>query len=100
MHEGSARSRANHTQRMARSGDGVAIAYATYGVGGAEAPAVVLVHGWAGDRTFPTCKPTDVDSMRRHGVEPIVLEGVGHFLMIEDPEQFNPVLAATLASFA
>jgi pimeloyl-ACP methyl ester carboxylesterase len=57
-------------------------------------------------RSFATCPadadgelPTDVDSMRRHGVEPIVLEDVSHFLMIEDPEQFNPVLAATLASF-
>ena len=47
----------------------------------------------------PDIEPTDVDSMRRHGVEPIVLNDVGHFLMIEDPEQFNPVLAATLASF-
>jgi pimeloyl-ACP methyl ester carboxylesterase len=28
-----------------------------------------------------------------------VLTGVGHFLMLEDPEQFNPVLVATLASF-
>ena len=47
----------------------------------------------------PDIQPTDVDSMRRHGIEPIVLKDVGHFLMIEDPEQFNPVLAATLASF-
>ncbi len=47
----------------------------------------------------PDIGPTDVDSMRRHGVEPIVLEDVGHFLMIEAPDQFNPVLAATLASF-
>ncbi len=43
--------------------------------------------------------PTDVDSMRRHGVEPIVLEDVGHFPMIEAPDRFNPVLAAALASF-
>jgi non-ribosomal peptide synthetase component F len=39
------------------------------------------------------------DSMRRHGVEPIVLDGVGHFLMLEAPDRFNPVLAAALASF-
>lgn len=33
------------------------------------------------------------------GVEPILLTGVGHFLMLEDPEQFNAVLVETLASF-
>jgi pimeloyl-ACP methyl ester carboxylesterase len=47
----------------------------------------------------PDIGPTDVDAMRRHGVEPIVLEGVGHFLMTEAPDRFNPLLAATLASF-
>lgn len=48
----------------------------------------------------PDLAPTDVDSLRRHGVEPTVLTGVGHFLMLEDPAQFNPVLMAALASFA
>jgi pimeloyl-ACP methyl ester carboxylesterase len=48
----------------------------------------------------PDIAPTDADSLRRHGVEPIVLEGVGHFSMLEDPEQFNATLASTLASFA
>ena len=47
----------------------------------------------------PDIGPTDVDSLRRHGIEAIVLEDVGHFLMIESPDQFNPVLARTLASF-
>ena len=47
----------------------------------------------------PDVAPTDIESLRRHGVEPIVLTGVGHFLMLEDPEQFNPVLVETLASF-
>ena len=47
----------------------------------------------------PDVAPTDVESLRRHGVDPVVLTGVGHFLMLEDPEQFNPVLVATLASF-
>ena len=47
----------------------------------------------------PDIGPTDVDSLRRHGVEPIVVEGVGHFLMLEDPGRFNAVLVSTLASF-
>lgn len=47
----------------------------------------------------PDVAPTDVESLRRHGVEAIVLTGVGHFLMLEDPKQFNPVLATTLASY-
>lgn len=47
----------------------------------------------------PDMSPTDVESLRRHGVEPIILTDVGHFSMLEDPDQFNPVLVATLASF-
>lgn len=47
----------------------------------------------------PDLGPTDVDSLRRHGVEPIVLEGVGHYMMMEDPERFSAVLASTLDSF-
>ena len=47
----------------------------------------------------PDLGPTDVDSLRRHGVEPIVLEGVGHYAMLEDPDRFNAVLASTLGSF-
>lgn len=42
---------------------------------------------------------TDVESLRRHGMEPIVLKGVGHYVMLEDPDRFNAVLASTLASF-
>lgn len=38
--------------QMTRSRDGVEIAYETYGTGGgAERPTVILVHGWAGNRT-------------------------------------------------
>jgi pimeloyl-ACP methyl ester carboxylesterase len=47
----------------------------------------------------PDIAPTDVESLRRHGVEPVVLTGVGHFPMLEDPDQLNPVLVGTLRSF-
>lgn len=47
----------------------------------------------------PATAPTDIASLRRHGVEPILLEDVGHFPMIEAPDRFNAVLAASLASF-
>jgi pimeloyl-ACP methyl ester carboxylesterase len=54
---------------VARSRDGVEVAYATRGVG------------------------ADADGLT------VVPKDVGHFLMIEDPDQFNPILTATLASF-
>jgi pimeloyl-ACP methyl ester carboxylesterase len=41
----------------------------------------------------------DEESLRRYGVEPILLEAVGHFPMLEDAAQLNRVLAKTLASF-
>lgn len=47
----------------------------------------------------PATAPTDVASLRRHNVKPIQIEDVGHFPMIEAPDRFNAVLAATLASF-
>lgn len=47
----------------------------------------------------PDIQPTDIDSMRRHDVAPIILNGVGHYPMIEEPEQFDPLLADTLESF-
>ena len=47
----------------------------------------------------PGTASSDVASLRRHGVEPILVEAVGHFPMIEAPDRFNPVLGAALASF-
>jgi pimeloyl-ACP methyl ester carboxylesterase len=35
---------------------------------------------------------TDVESMRRFGMEVVVMPGVGHFPMMEDPEGFNLLL--------
>jgi pimeloyl-ACP methyl ester carboxylesterase len=47
----------------------------------------------------PSTAPTDVALLRRHGVEPMLLEDVGHFPMLEAPDRFNAVLAEALASF-
>lgn len=43
---------------------------------------------------------TDAESLRRHGVEPVLLDGVGHFSMLEDPAQLNRALGTALASFS
>ena len=40
----------------------------------------------------PDDRPTDIESMKRHGVDVVTMPGVGHFLMMEDPEGFNPLL--------
>lgn len=41
-------------------------------------------------------QPTDVASLERHGVEVVIMPGVGHFLMLEDPERFNELLAGAV----
>ena len=40
----------------------------------------------------PDARPTDVESLGRHGIDVLIMSGVGHFLMMEDPERFNPIL--------
>ncbi|MFW6193637.1 MAG: alpha/beta fold hydrolase [Gemmatimonadota bacterium] len=47
----------------------------------------------------PEEPPTDVASLERHGVEVVTLSGVGHFLMMEDPESFNHRLARVIDGF-
>ena len=44
----------------------------------------------------PDNEPTDVESMRKHGVDVIIMPGVGHFLMMEDPKRFNELLEAAI----
>jgi pimeloyl-ACP methyl ester carboxylesterase len=39
--------------------------------------------------------PTDTASMQRYGVQVVVMHG-GHFLMMEDPKQFNDVLEGVI----
>jgi pimeloyl-ACP methyl ester carboxylesterase len=46
----------------------------------------------------PDNKPTDVPSMERHGVRVVLMPGVGHFLMMEDPERFNRLLRTEIDS--
>jgi pimeloyl-ACP methyl ester carboxylesterase len=40
--------------------------------------------------------PTDVESLARHGVKAVVMQGVGHFLMLEDPGRFDALLASAI----
>ena len=48
----------------------------------------------------PDYRPTDIDSMKRHGVEVMLMTGVGHFLMMEDPERFNGIFATAIDKIA
>ncbi len=41
-------------------------------------------------------RPTDSASMKQYGVEVIIMEGVGHFLMMEDPKRFNEILGLAI----
>ena len=40
--------------------------------------------------------PTDVESMEHYGVQVMVMKGVGHFLMMEDPDRFNHLLKTAI----
>jgi pimeloyl-ACP methyl ester carboxylesterase len=45
----------------------------------------------------PDNSPTDTLSMQRSGVEVLLMPGVGHFLMMEDPGRFNGLLLTAVA---
>lgn len=47
----------------------------------------------------PDDGPLDVASLERHGFQVVIVEGLGHFLMLEDPPRFNAVLEDAIASF-
>ena len=47
----------------------------------------------------PDYRPNDVEALRRHGVRTVLVPGVGHFLMLEDPEGFNRLLGETVDGF-
>ena len=40
----------------------------------------------------PDYRANDIASLKQHGVETVVMPGVGHFLMMEDPDRFNAFL--------
>lgn len=44
----------------------------------------------------PDDAPTDVESMRQHGANVVIMSGVGHFLMMEDPDRFNDLLLSKI----
>lgn len=47
----------------------------------------------------PNYRPTDVEALRRHGVKTVLMAGVGHFSMMEDPDAFNLILGETIDEF-
>ena len=49
----------------------------------------------------PDYWPVDVDALRSQGVDEVfVMQGAGHFLMMEDPERFNVLLDEALGALA
>ena len=47
----------------------------------------------------PDAWPTDPEALGRHGVKLVLLPGVGHFLMMEDPDRFNRLLGEVVEEF-
>ena len=43
--------------------------------------------------------PTDVASLERYGVQAMIMPGVGHFMMMENPEEFNLRLKTAISKF-
>jgi pimeloyl-ACP methyl ester carboxylesterase len=44
----------------------------------------------------PDNAPTDTASLRRYGVETMIIPGVGHFVMMEEPPRFNRILETAI----
>lgn len=44
----------------------------------------------------PDYRHTDIEGLARHGIRTVILNGVGHFPMLEDPSGFNRVLQLSL----
>ena len=44
-------------------------------------------------------RPTDTDALESYGIRTLIMPGVGHFLMLENPDAFNRVLSDAMAGF-
>ena len=44
----------------------------------------------------PDNEPTDTASMKRYGAEVMIMPGVGHFVMMEDPPRLNRILETAI----
>jgi hypothetical protein len=44
----------------------------------------------------PDNEPTDLESMRKHGVDVMIMPKAGHFLMMADSKKFNELLDAAI----
>jgi pimeloyl-ACP methyl ester carboxylesterase len=67
---------------------------------GRDIPAALLDIGKPVIALNPDYPPTDVDSLQRLGIEVMIMTGIGHFLMLEDPGRFNPLLETAIAKLA
>jgi pimeloyl-ACP methyl ester carboxylesterase len=47
----------------------------------------------------PEDSSTGIESMRRHGVDVVLVPGVGHFFMMEKPQEFNTCLVQVVKGF-
>jgi pimeloyl-ACP methyl ester carboxylesterase len=65
-----------------------------------EGPVVAALPGIGVPVTaiVPADRGYDADSLARHGVTTVPMAGVGHFVMLEDPDRFNRVLAGVLGT--
>ncbi len=43
--------------------------------------------------------PTDSAAANRYGMDVVIMSGVGHFAMMEDPKTFNALLSSAIANF-
>lgn len=75
----------------------------------------ILEEGWGSDRNLQEglqevnapvtainstgFRPTDLEAAQRYGIEVVIMSGVGHFVMMEDPQTFNRLLDEAVEKF-